>query len=82
MEEIVLLGFIFLFGFLIYHSNRIKKQHLLQSKLLQKEIEDIKSKKNLIEEKNTSNSTRSQEVSQIANQVLVIHKLIVKRHLK
>lgn len=82
MEEIVLLGFIFLFGFLIYQSNRIKKQHLQQSKLLQKEIDVIETKKNLIEEKNTSNSSHSQELSQIANQVLDIHQLIIKRHLK
>jgi hypothetical protein len=82
MEEILLLGFIFLFGFLIYQSNRFKKQHLLQSKLLQKEIEDIESKKNLIEEINASTSIPSQHVSQIANQVLDLHQLIISKYLK
>lgn len=82
MEEIVLLSFIVLLVFVISISERLKKKHLKKSKLLQKKIKVLQSKKMRLEEKNDSNLVQSTDVKQMANQVLDLHKMIFNKYVK
>ena len=82
MESLAFLGLIFLLAFLIYKSVKLKKQFIKKSKLVQEEIEELKIKNILIEEKNDVNRIASNDVNEITKQVANLHKLVIKKHLK
>lgn len=82
MESVVFLGLFFLFVVLIYNSFKIKKKYSKKLKLLQQEIEALKTLNIQLEEKKASNVFQLSHLNFIFNQVLDLHKLVVKKYLK
>lgn len=61
---------------------KMEKDFKVKSTEIQKKIEEIKTKKLVLQNKNNMECFDSKSINQITKQFLKIHYLIVKKHLK
>jgi 4-hydroxyphenylpyruvate dioxygenase-like putative hemolysin len=82
MERVVFLGLVLLIVVLIYNSFKTQKKYRKKTKLIQQEIETLKKRNILLDEKKSYNVFQLSDLSNIFNQVLDLHKMVVKKYLK
>lgn len=76
------LALFFLLSFLVYKSIKVRKNYDKKSKLIQKKIDELKAKNELMEDRKDTILVYSSHVNQIVDQVSDLHKLVMKKYLK
>jgi len=82
MEILVYLGLFFWIAYLIIASNITQEKYKVKSAKMKYEINKMKSKTYLIQEKNKANDFISIDFYKILGQVSDLHKLIISKYLK
>jgi hypothetical protein len=82
MEILVYLGLLFWIAYLIITSNITQEKYKVKSAKMKDEINEMKSKTYLIQEKNKANHFMSIDFYKILGQVSDLHQLIISKYLK